>query len=314
MAKETQELTPQEKVANMIFGEEQPETPEEEYQPDPQPVPEGDEAEEVEAKEEQEEAEEFVQIEIDGEVLEVPERYKDYFLRQQDYTQKTQELSAERKALEVRTGEVDLRAKDYEFANSVWDDVLEAQQKQALAQQYNQYLRDNVDNLSSTEIEKIRLAIQDAEGDAQRIAAEVQQKQAEHQQARQQSQQELLNKGTEVLKSRIPNWGADEMKKVHDFALSAGYTSAEVDSILDPRHVEMLWKASQFDALKQGSAQAVKRVQSAPQIAQKPRKRAMPEETKQYLNSRKAMKKTKGLKHKQAAEDMAATKLSKLGF
>lgn len=49
---------------------------------------------------------EFVTVEYDGEQFEVPPKLKEAFLRQQDYTRKTQEVAAERKAIETERQEV----------------------------------------------------------------------------------------------------------------------------------------------------------------------------------------------------------------
>lgn len=307
MAEEAQPLSAEEKIANMMFGEEVKKAPveevEEDYQPDPKPVPEGEDSEEVEATEEGDEEtpqeENFVEIEVDGELLQVPEKYKDHFLRQDDYTRKTQEVAAERKTLEVIRGEVEIKQRDQQFFDSVYEDVLRANQKHAEAEQWQQYLRQNVDNLSSTEIEKIRIAVQDAQSEAQQIANEVQRKQQEHQQAQQQSQQELLKKGTEVLKSTIPNWGEEAQKQVMEHVLAKGFTPSEVNSLMDPRMVEIAWEAAQYRALKRGSAQAVKRVQSAPQIRPKSRN-PMPDAVKDKLNLRKKLKSKNVSDHEKA--------------
>lgn len=304
MAEEAQPLSAEEKIANMMFGAEPKkaevqEVEEEEYQPDPKPVPEGEDSEEEFEAEPEETEGEFVEIEVDGELLQVPEKYKDYFLRQDDYTRKTQEVAAERKTLEVVRGEVETKQRDQQFFDSVYEDVLRANQKHAEAEQWQQYLRQNVDNLSSTEIEKIRIAVQDAQSEAQQIANEVQRKQQEHQQAQQQSQQELLKKGTEVLKSTIPNWGEEAQKQVMEHVLAKGFTPSEVNSLMDPRMVEIAWEAAQYRALKRGSAQAVKRVQSAPQIRPKSRN-PMPDAVKDKLNLRKKLKSKNVSDHEKA--------------
>lgn len=294
---EAPEQSIQEKIADKIFGPEADDHMGEEPQDEPEGLLAEDEGEpEVEEPEDTEEPVEaadpdleMVEIEIDGEVLEVPKKYSEYFLRQQDYTKKTQEVATERKMLEVIRGETEARARQYEFAESVWDDVMKAQAAQSAAEQYQQYLRQNVDNLSSTEIEKLRIAISDSQQEAQRIASEVQAKQQEHQQAQEQSLQELLNKGTEVLKQRIKNWGPEAQEQVHKQALVEGYSEAEIRHVLDPRHVTVLWKAAQYDALKKGAAPAVKRVQNAPTIKPKSRN-PMPDDVKRKLNTRKKLK------------------------
>jgi len=81
---------------------EEPET-EEEVEDNPEDV----EAEEIDDEGGEEEPEEdsepsYIEVEIDGETFSVPEKLKDKFMFQQDYTRKTQEVAETRKQLEER--------------------------------------------------------------------------------------------------------------------------------------------------------------------------------------------------------------------
>lgn len=282
-------------------------------QEDPQPVieeeveaaedetVEDDTTEEVEASDETEEPT-TVEMEIDGTLYEVPAELKDHILRQQDYTQKTQEVAATRKELEIQRAEVAQHELQYKFVGEVQPDLLKAQQLEAQAEQAHQYLRDNIDSLSSTDIEKIRLAVDDARRERDTLVQSIQTKQQEFQQAQEQSRQELLKKGTEVLRSRIPGWSEKHAQQVREFALSNGFTEADVNSVVDPRQVEVLWKASQFDSLQAGKVAAVKKVQDAPTIKAKSRN-PMPKETQRALNLRKKLK-NPNLSDKQKAKLM----------
>ena len=281
----------EEKFANFAFGPEEADLPKEEVEePTEEVEAQEEDTEEVEAAPEEEQPEEtVVEIEVDGELLEVPEKYKDYFLRQQDYTQKTQAIADERRQVEVLQGQAQQKLEEFEFAQSVWDDVILAQQKNAEAEQWTQYLKDNIDALSATDIEKVRMAREEALTEAQNIATQVQQKQNEFQQSREQSFTELLNKGTEVLKQRIPGWGEDHQGQVRDYGLKAGFSEQELNTVIDPRQVEVLWKAAQYDALQEGKTAAVKKVQSAPKIKAKSRQ-PMQKEVGDKLNLRKKLK------------------------
>jgi len=206
---------------------------------------------------------EVVELEIDGELVEVPVKYKDHFLRQQDYTTKTQEVASQRKEVEVQQGEVALRKQQYDFAEEVRPDLDKARALEAQANQYHEHLRTNVDNLSATDITKLQMAITDSRSERDEIVNGIKEKQAGFQQAQEQSHKELLNKGTEVLKQRIPGWGKEHQEQVRQYAVESGYTEAELQGVVDPRQVETLWKARQYDALKSGVVPAVKAVQKA---------------------------------------------------
>ncbi len=287
-------------IADKIFGaeEEAPQEPEKQAAPvqedEPEWVDPAEEKPEVKAEEDgdvpdETEDEPVVEIEVDGELLEVPARFKDHFLRQQDYTQKTQEVAAERKAVEVRMAEVEQVRQQYDFAQEVQPDLVKIDQLKAQVDQARQYMRDNLDNLTSTDIEKWRLAIDDAERERNELVQGLQSKTQAFQQAQEQSRQELLKKGTEVLRSRIPSWGESDAKAVREYALASGFTEQEVETVVDPRYMETLWKAAQYDRLQQGKTAAVKRVQAAPTIKAKARN-PMPKATQRMLNTRKKLK------------------------
>jgi len=268
----TEEQSVEERVENLFAPVDDP-IPTHDDRPE-EPAEEVVEVEEpVEAKEEEVEApaEEYVEIEVDGELLSVPEKYKDHFLRQQDYTTKTQDVAAQRKEVEVQLGAIEQTRQQFNFAESVQGDVIKAQQLEDTANQYHQYLRDNIDSLSSTDIEKIRFSIEDSRRQRDELVNSLTTKQTEFQQAQEQSYSELLNKGTEVLQQRIPGWGGPQQKQVREYALSTGFTEAEISQVVDPRQVEILYKASQYDSLKAGAVPAIKKVQEAPKIKQKAR-------------------------------------------
>ena len=284
----------EESIGDFLFGPDEPE--EEEYEPGPNIVPEGDEPEdeEVEAAEEKDEVEgtegTVVEVEYDGKLYEVPEELKDALLRQSDYTTKTQEVANQRKEVEVALGQLMQQREAFEFAESIREDVLKAEQLEAQANQYHQYLRDNIDTLSPTDIEKLRMAIEDARQQRDQIGHGVQSKQQEFQQAQQQSMQELLNRGTEVLRGKIPGWGEEHQKQVREYATSLGFSEQELASVIDPRQVEVLYKAAQYDALQANKPAAVKKVQKAPTIKQRARDPETGQFVKQQAKLHKALK------------------------
>lgn len=276
----------EEGIADFLFGKDEPE---EEYEPGPNVNEEGAEVEEAEeeADEIPEGTEgEFVEVEFDGKLYEVPNELKDALLRQSDYTSKTQEVASQRKEVEVIQGQLLQHRQAFEFAESIRDDVLKVEQLEATANQYHQYLRDNIDNLSSTDIEKLRMGIEDTRRERDDLGRALQYKQQEFQQAQQQSVQELLNKGTEVLRSKIPGWGGDQQRQVRDYALSLGWSEAEISTVTDPRQVEVLYKAAQYDALQANKPAAVKKVQNAPSI----KSRARDPETGKFVKQQKTLR------------------------
>lgn len=269
----------------------------------------GEDTQEEGEEEASEEAEEsFVEIEVDGELLQVPERFKDHFLRQQDYTQKTQQLANDRKAVEVALESVEAHKAQYEFAQKVQPAINEIATLSAQIEQAQAYLRDNVTNLSAQDITQIQIGMDDLKSQIEKKQVSIQEQSAEFQQAQEQSFQELLKKGTEVLQQRIPGWGEETAKQVRDYAIANGFSEQEANSVVDPRQVEILYKASQYDQLKKGAAPAVKALGDTPAIKPKSRN-PMPEDKKRELNLRKKLQsKNLSAKDKQRliAEDIGA--------
>ena len=271
----------EEGVADFLFGKAEPEEQEEEfeYEAGQEPVVEGDDettdedTDETTDEDERDDKDspEFVEVEYDGKLYEVPTELKDALLRNSDYTQKTQEVSTQRKEVDVLREQIQSKYEEFQFAESIRDDVSKAEQLNAQVDQYHNYLRENIDTLSHTDIEKLRMAIEDAKTERDKIGHSIQGKQQEFQQAQKQLREELLKKGTDVLKSKIPNWGESHQKQVIEYGTSLGFTQQELNSVLDPREVEVLWKASQYDALQAGKASAVKKVQTAPTIKSRAR-------------------------------------------
>lgn len=293
----------QDDIGAMILGEEPAEETAEDEAPQDEIVDEGPEVEgDDETVEETEESddesgeesdeptgEDLVEVEWEGQLIEAPKAVAEALMRQSDYTQKTQEVAAQRKEIELNLKAIEEKNREYAFLAEVQPDLTKAEQLKQQIDQTHKYMKENLDTLSSTEIERIRFAIDEANREKDELVNGIQTKQQAFQQAREQSFKELLNQGTEVLRSKIPSWGESHQKQVRDYALSSGFTEQEISQVVDPRQVEVLWKASQYDALQKGKAAAVKKVTDAPTIKSKARN-AMPKDVQAKLNLRKKLK------------------------
>ena len=236
-----------------------------------------------------EQGESLVEFEIDGQLYEAPKAVADSVMRNNVFTQKTQELAAQRKQYEVGVGQIEETRKAYEFAKEVQQDTLEIAQAKALVGQYEQYLATNVRDLTSQDVTQVQLEIRNMEKLITEKEGDVSRKQQEFQQAQEQALSELLNKSTEVLRSSIPTWGDSHESTLQEYGLSQGFTEQEIRSVVDPRQKLMLWKASQYDKLQDGKAAAVKKAQNVPSIKAKSRN-PMPKDVQDDLNFRKKMK------------------------
>lgn len=282
-----EEQSVEDRIADQIFGpEETAEEPVEEVvdESEAEPV---DEDDQEEVTEEVAEEPEYVEMELEGKVWEVPKELEPYITRQQDYTRKTQEAALQRKEVEAQQALVQQERDRYDFINSVQDELTQVQQIDAAIPQWQQHLKGNVDNLSAQDITKIQLNIKELETTKQALVGGLQQKHSEFQQAQEQSRKELLDKSTEVLRQKFPDWNAEP---VTEYVKSFGFTDDQLTMAqADPRQMELARKAMLYDQLQEGKPAAVARVKNAPSIKAKSRN-PMPKETQDKLNLRKKLK------------------------
>ena len=286
---QTVEQALEEQAASFVFGDE------------PQsPGVEGEEAEveqveEAELTDEEEEAAEQLEeaapevfeFTIGEATYEVDQVLRDELEKAKDYTQKTQGVKQEWETAQVKMGELKALEADYKFAEEMQKEAQELAQMNWQIAQFKDYMKNNVDNLQYTDLEKIRIQIGQLEDSAKDVETTLATKWQDHQQAQEQARGELLNKSTDVLRQRIPKWDGEADKALKAYAVSAGYTEQEYDNVLDPRIKETLWKASQYDRVKQGATAAVQTVKKAPKIQSR---NPMPKKTQDRLNLRKKLK------------------------
>jgi hypothetical protein len=229
------------------FADEQPEVeaPAEEQQPT-------EEAAESEAQPE------FVDIEFEGKAYQVPPELKDAILRQSDYTKKTTEVSERQRALEQKELQIKAAEAEKTFRDSVKDDIRAIDR---LDYQIEQYKSVDVTGMSAEELWKLSRHIEKLNSDKAQLANGLNQKWHGFQQQQQQLLADAKAKAEEHVSKAIKGWGPEAKKAVRDFAVNQGFTQAEIDSIGDPRVVNTLWKAAQFDKLQsqniQGKVKAV---------------------------------------------------------
>lgn len=276
--------------------EEQTETPEEEQEVVEEATDEViDESQEVEEEtEESEEVEDLTDeteeesedepdvitegtIEVDGEKLSVDE-IKLGYMRQADYTKKTQAVAEQRKAAEEQSkayestlsailsnAGADLRR----FDNVDWEKAAienPEQYKQAKAM-YDQ-TRATYENIKRTSDENIK-----------------------RQEAQQQA--EMVEKAQEsltVLKATIPNWNNDLYYSIGEYAKDTlGVGADEFNEVHDHRLITALFKAMQFDRAK---TETQKKVKATPQKTLSGKK-AEPKDLGREDNYRKAKQRLK---------------------
>lgn len=206
-----------------------------------------------------------------GETFEAPlSELKAGYMRNADYTQKTQALADDRKQAEQElqgkiqeaeryTNELGRLATIGEQIRTYEAWLAQAAQRgedpAAIAQAQSQYLL-------------LRQQHEDARG------ALLQKRQALTQQAAQLTAQEFEQASQDALAHLgkiIPQFDPNtHIPALKEYGIKSGFTPAELAQVSDKRHFEVLWKASQWDALQAKKPDAVAKAKAAPPMTTKP--------------------------------------------
>ena len=205
------------------------------------------EADEAEATEETEgEPAEFVSIEYDGQEFEVPPVLKDAFMRQSDYTQKTQTVAEQRKSLEAQAAAL---TQQQELQQQHFEDVA---QIKALDQQLEQYNALNWPELYQTDVGQaasLDHQKRELESHRQQTINRLNQNQATALENQRAEHARVVEEGQKVLKKEIDNWTPERAQSIAAYGISQGLNEQAVASITDPVHVKLIDKAMKYDEL-----------------------------------------------------------------
>ena len=209
-----------------------------------------------------------------------------------DYTQKTQSLAEQRKALETERQAV-------EQAKALRDQYAERLQaiQQVLAEQSK---GENLEALKESdpigyavrvaELQQRREQLAAVQAEQQRIAY---QQQSEHQQRL----ASIVAEEQQKLAQAIPEF-ADPQKgetvrgEIRNYAKQLGFTDQELAQVYDSRAVLTLWKAAQYDKLLSQKPGVQKKVAEAPKVLKPGTSRPVNTEEMAIRDQRKVLKKT----------------------
>ena len=187
------------------------------------------------------------------------------YQRSKDYTQKSQALAEQRKAIDAERGHLE-QVKQERMAY--------AQKLQALDSFLSQQNRgEDLEVLKETD--PIGYAVKVAEQSQREkqlaVVRAEQQRIAQQQQAeQQQSLQNHLKSEAEKLASVIPELATPKgdaiRKEIREYAKSVGWSDQELSSVYDHRAVLTLYKAMKFEQLQKGKPDTLKKVQQAPKM------------------------------------------------
>jgi len=253
-----------------------------------------DEAEEEEQS--QDEVPAILKLKVNGEDVEKP-LDEVVALAQQglDYTQKTQQVAEQRKELEAYAESIKAQEQAFQEQMQLNNVLIEDVAKiTSLDQQLNQYANVNWQQLSDNdfvEAQKLFFTYNQLQTERSQLVSQFEAKKQQVVQKQSQLMAEKIAKGKEVLAKEIPNWSPETNQALLSTGKDYGFSDAELNSIVDPRHVKVLHDAMQWRKLQQNSV-VKKKVSNAKPVVKPGSKDTKAEANSNHRQLREQLRKT----------------------
>ena len=253
-----------------------------------------DQAEEEEQSEDEVPA--LLKLKVNGEDVEKP-LDEVVALAQQglDYTQKTQQVAEQRKELEAYAQQIQMQEQAFQEQMQLNNVLIEDVAKiTSLDQQLNQYANVNWQQLSDNdfvEAQKLFFSYNQLQQERSQLVSQFEAKKQQVVQKQSQLMAEKIAKGKEVLAKEIPNWSPETNQALLSTGKDYGFSDAELNSIVDPRHVKVLHDAMQWRKLQQNSV-VKKKVSNAKPVVKPGSKDTKAEANSNHRQLRESLRKT----------------------
>jgi hypothetical protein len=313
MSDQVPEQSPQSRLETMLGDSIESDVKAPEFQEEEEQTPleaEAETTEEVESEEATEEPDEEVEeeeqsqdevpailkLKVNGEDVEKP-LDEVVALAQQglDYTQKTQQVAEQRKELEAYAQQIQMQEQAFheqmQLNNVLIEDVAKIT---SLDQQLNQYANVNWNQLSDNdfvEAQKLFFTYNQLQQERSQLVSQFEAKKQQVVQKQTQLMSEKIAQGKEILAKEIPNWSPETNQALLSTGKDYGFSDAELNSIVDPRHVKVLHDAMQWRKLQQNST-VKKKVSSAKPVVRPGAKDTKAEANSNVRNLREQLRKT----------------------
>ena len=190
-------------------------------------------------------------FEVDGQEVSLDELKLGY-LRQSDYTRKTQAAAEQRKAAEAQQQNYESTLQSLLAAAGADLSRFEGVNWEGLAAQ------------DPAQYQQAKAIFEQAQSTYNLIRGQAEQHMTQMQERAQAELKQRAQESLGVLKSTIPNWSNDLYYEIGDYAQKElGVSSDEFNNIADHRSITAMWKAMQYDRAKTVTAQ--KKVKASPQ-------------------------------------------------
>ena len=249
-----------------------------------------------EEEQSQDEVPAILKLKVNGEDVEKP-LDEVVALAQQglDYTQKTQQVAEQRKELEAYAESIKAQEQAFQEQMQLNNVLIEDVAKiTSLDQQLNQYANVNWQQLSDNdfvEAQKLFFTYNQLQTERSQLVSQFEAKKQQVVQKQSQLMAEKIAKGKEVLAKEIPNWSPETNQALLSTGKDYGFSDAELNSIVDPRHVKVLHDAMQWRKLQQNST-VKKKVSSAKPVVKPGSKDTKAEANSNHRNLREQLRKT----------------------
>ena len=279
--------------------QEEAEVPTEETSEDTDAEPTDDNPDDQAEEEEQSEDEvpAILKLKVNGEEVEKPLE-EVVALAQQglDYTQKTQQVAEQRKELEAYAESIKAQEQAFQEQMQLNNVLIEDVAKiTALDQQLNQYANVNWQQLSDSdfvEAQKLFFTYNQLQTERSNLVSQFEAKKQQVVQKQTQLMAEKIAKGKEILAKEIPNWSPETNQALLSTGRDYGFSDAELNSIVDPRHVKVLHDAMQWRKLQQKDSIVKKKVSSAKPVVKPGAKDTKAEANSNHRQLREQLRKT----------------------
>lgn len=259
------------RIGALLTSQEQPAQPEAEVEAPQQEAQEPAQAEAPEQVEAQEpEAEkatpdDWVEIELEGEKLQVPPKWQKAFLQERDYTQKRQADADYRRTVEAREQGLQVREQALQALQPLY---AQAQNIEATLQGYQRLDWDSLrvnDPLDYSTKRADYAALLQQRADLHR---NIEQGHAYVNQKSQESLAAQVRAAEPLIRKAIPDWGPEKDAQLTRYAIDSGASPAEITGLAArPWAIPLLEKARKYDELQASKAQLPKRVQQLSPVA-----------------------------------------------
>lgn len=253
------EQSPEEKLANFLELEDEPNEVE-------------DEEEQEQERESQDPPEQrkLVLKREDGDVEITEEEALELARKGFDYTQKTQAVADQRRELDDRAqvlkNHEQMFQQQAQFQQQFIKDFSKVEALKDQIAQFNGLDWNALWDSDPVSAGKLSAQHSQLQQNLQTAVGELSAKQQQYQQQAQMQAQQRLQEGMRELTKAIPDWSQEKAAQVRATGMEYGFSDQELSGVSDPRMVQVLHDAMQFRALKSKQADALNKVSDKPPV------------------------------------------------